>query len=174
MDLNDKRAWCDQYGEVVESAFCVGRMYELGVTSYMNLDKRQNKYTHDMYSVFPSDLKTVRTPFFRAQEKYGIDPQYAVTINLKDVARYKELYPNIIVIFDVLWDEANCKKVIEGREYEVEPMHKTYAGFIQNIRSAVISCGNKKVEYQGRVNDTAGNAKVSYVFDVRKLQLLGE
>ena len=96
------------------------------------------------------------------------------TINLKDVARYKELYPNIIVIFDVLWDEANRKKVIEGREYEVEPMHKTYAGFIQNIRSAVISCGNKKVEYQGRVNDTAGNAKVSYVFDVRKLQLLGE
>jgi len=161
------------YGENVEKSFCVNRLYDLGLTGFMNLEKKKNIYAHDMFSVFPSDLKTVRTPFFKALEKFGIDPQFAVTINLKDMQRYKELYPNIVVVFDVLWDEKICKKLIDGVEYSVQPMHKTYAGFIQDIRTAVVMCGNNKVEYQGRVNDTNGNAKASYVFDVRKLQELG-
>ena len=63
--------------------------------------------------------------------------------------------------------------MIDGVKYSVQPMHKTYAGFIQDIRKAVVACGNNKVEYQGRVNDTKGNAKASYVFDVRELQQLG-
>ena len=173
MDLNNKLAWCEEYGDKIERSFCVDRLYDLGLTGFMNLEKKQNVYAHDMFSVFPADLKTVRTPFFKSWEKFEIDPQYAVTINMKDIQRYKELYPNIVVVFDVLWDEKICKKFIEGVEYGVKPMHKTYAGFIQDIRSAVVACGNKKVEYQGRVNDTGGNAKASYVFDVRKLQQLG-
>lgn len=173
MDLNNKQAWCEEYGEKIERSFCVDRLYDIGLTGFINLEKKKNIYAHDMFTVFQSDLKTVRTPFFKAWEKFEIDPQYAVTINMKDMQRYKELYPNIVVVFDVLWDEKICKKFIEGVEYEVKPMHQTYAGFIQDIRSAVVACGNKKVEYQGRVNDTGGNAKASYVFDVRKLQQLG-
>ena len=173
MDLNNKQAWCEEYGEKIERSFCVDRLYDIGLTGFINLEKKKNIYAHDMFTVFQSDLKTVRTPFFKAWEKFEIDPQYAVTINMKDMQRYKELYPNIVVVFDVLWDENICKKFIEGVEYEVKPMHQTYAGFIQDIRSAVVACGNKKVEYQGRVNDTGGNAKASYVFDVRKLQQLG-
>lgn len=172
MELNDKLAWCEEYGDKVERSFCVDRLYELGITGYMNLEKKKDKYSHDMFTVFPSDLKTVRTPFFKAWEKFEIDPQYAVTINMKDMLRYKELYPNIVVVFDVLWDDKICRKFIEGVEYGVKPMHKTYAGFIQDIRAAVMACGNKKVEYQGRVNDTGGNAKSSFIFDVRKLQQL--
>ena len=173
MDLNNKQVWCEEYGDKIERSFCVNRLYDLGLTGFMNLEKHKNVYAHDMFSVFPSDLKTVRTPFFKAWEKFEIDPQYAVTINMKDMQRYKDLYPNIVVVFDVLWDDKICKKFIEGVEYEVKPMHKTYAGFIQDIRAAVVAGGNKKVEYQGRVNDTGGNAKASYVFDVRKLQQLG-
>lgn len=173
MDLNDKQAWCDQYGDKVESEFCVNRLFGLGVSGYMNPEKLTNKYAHDLFAIFKADLKTVRTPFFMAKEKYGIDPQYAVTFNLKDEIRYKRLYPNIIVVFDVLWDRMNCKKVIAGREYEVKPMHKTYVGFLQDIRNAITACGKQTVEYKGRIEDEAGNAKVSYVFDVRKLQVLG-
>ena len=137
MDLNNKRAWCEEYGDKVERSFCVDRLYDLGLTGFMNLEKKKNVYAHDMFSVFPSDLKTVRTPFFKAWEKFQIDPQYAVTINMKDMQRYKDLYPNIVVVFDVLWDDKICKKFIEGVEYGVKPMHKTYAGFIQDIRAAV-------------------------------------
>jgi len=173
VDLNNKQAWCEEYGEKIERSFCVDRLYDLGLSGFINLEKKKNIYAHDMFTVFPSDLKTVRTPFFKAWEKFEIDPQYAVTRNMKDMQRYKELYPNIVVVFDVLWDEKICKKFIEGVEYGVKPMHETYAGFIQDIRSEVVACGNKKVEYQGRVNDTGGNAKASYVFDVRKLQHLG-
>lgn len=174
MNLNDKKAWCQEYGDKVENEFCVSRLYELGISGYMNPEKRENKYVHDIFAIFKADLKTVRTPFFMAQEKYGIDSQYAVTFNLKDGERYKKLYPNIIVVFDVLWDKYNCEKVINGKKYEVVPMHKTYAGFLEDIKNAIISCGKKTVEYQGRINDTNGNAKISFVFDVRKLQLLSD
>lgn len=174
MDLNDKTAWCEEYGDKVESAFCVQRLYELGVSGYMNPEKRTNKYSHDLFAIFKADLKTVRTPFFKAGEKYGIDPQYAVTFNLKDGERYRNLYPNIVVVFDVLWDKANCKKTIDGKEYEVQPMHRTYAGFLKDIKSAILASGKKTVVYHGRVGDTAGNAKESYIFDVRNLHLLSE
>jgi hypothetical protein len=111
---------------------------------------------------------------FKAQELYGIDPQYAVTFNVKDGKRYKELYPNIIVIFDVLWDENSCSMTIGGTQYSVKPMHHTFAGFLTDIRTAITLSGDKKITYRNRVNDTSGNAKESYVFDIRKLHLLKE
>jgi len=174
MDTEDKFAWCEQYGDVVESAFCVNRLYDLGLSGYMNPEKKTNKYSHDMFMVFQSDLKTVRTPLYKAKELFNIDPQYAVTFNLKDAERYKKLYPNIAVVFDVMWDESLCSKTIGGQKYVVAPMHHTYVGFLTDIRNAIIASGNKKIEYQNRINDMNGNAKESYVFDVRKLHLISE
>jgi hypothetical protein len=51
-------------------------------------------------------------------------------------------------------------------------MHETYAGFLADIRRAIMKGGNKKIEYARRVDDVNGNAKASWVFDVRLLQKL--
>jgi hypothetical protein len=51
-------------------------------------------------------------------------------------------------------------------------MHETYAGFLADIRRAIMKGGNKKIEYARRVDDVSGNAKASWVFDVRLLQKL--
>ena len=59
-----------------------------------------------------------------------------------------------------------------GKDYSVKPMHYTFAGFLGDIRNAVKAGGDKKISYRNRVNDTAGNAKESFVFDIRKLHLL--
>ena len=174
MNNEDKLAWCEKYGDKTESEFCVNRLFDLDITGYLNPEKKRNKYVHDLFSIFKTDLKTIRTPLFKAQELYGIDPQYAVTFNVKDGKRYKELYPNIIVIFDVLWDENSCSMTIGGTQYSVKPMHHTFAGFLTDIRTAITLSGDKKIAYRNRVNDTSGNAKESYVFDIRKLHLLKE
>lgn len=119
-------------------------------------------------SAFPSDLKTVRTPLFKANDLYGIDPQFAVTFNEKDGRRYAELYPNIIVIFDVMWE--TTEMIIGGLQYNVKPMHRTYVGFLSSIRQAIKMDGSQKIEYARRKDDESGNAKTSFVFDVRRLQ----
>jgi hypothetical protein len=167
MDTEDKSLWCERANDD-ELAFSVQRLFNLKIAGFINLNKLEDKYTHDLYIQLQADLKSVRTPLFKSMELYGIDPQYAVTFNLKDGQRYRKLYPNIVVLFDVKWDLT--EKEIGGWLYKVNPMHETYAGFLDDIVRAIKKSGNKKIEYQRRANDTAGNAKASWVFDVRGLQ----
>ena len=167
MDTENKQEWCD-YGDDAERSFAAGRLFQLGLGGHINPQKKTNPYVHDLYVQFPSDLKTVRTPLFKSMELYGIDPRYAVTFNHKDAERYKELYPNIIVIFDILWN--NCHKDLSGVKYQVADMHLTVAGFLSDIRNAIVKSGSHRIDYARRVEDTNGNAKSSWVFDARHLQ----
>lgn len=171
MNTEDKLAWCVA-GANSELEFVSKRLIKIGLDGYINPAKESDPYTHDMVMSFPSDLKTVRTPLFKAMDLYGIDPQYAITFNLKDMRRYKELYPNIIVIFDVKWDTLSWSDKF-GNKYAVDPMHGTYGGFLGDIRNAVLASGTKVIRYQRRTEDNKGNAKDSFVFDVRHLHKLG-
>lgn len=170
MDTEDKLAWCEKYGEETEHQFAVKRLHEIGIAGFVNPNKRIDKFSHDLCGIFQADLKTVRTPLFKADELFGIPAQYAVTFNEKDGRRYKEHYPNILVIFDVCWDVT--EKEMDGVLYQVQPMHMTVAGFLSDIRRAIEAGGKKKIRYQRRVEDTTGNAKTSFVFDCRLLHRL--
>lgn len=172
MNTEDKLAWCEKYGEEAEHEFAVKRLHQLGIPGFVNPAKLTDKFTHDLCGIFQADLKTVRTPLFKANELYGIPAQYAVTFNEKDAIRYKKNYPNILVIFDILWEATEMQ--IGGTLYSVQPMHMTVAGFLGNIRRAIKAGGNKRIEYQRRVDDTAGNAKTSFVFDCRLLHRLDQ
>lgn len=166
MNNEDKLAWC-AYGEETEHVFSQQRLFDLGLAGHVNLEKKTNPYTHDLFVQFPVDLKTVTTPLFMAREMYDLDPQYTVTINHKDVTRYKQLYPNILIMFDVNWKELS--KEINGNVYTVAPMTTTVAGFVSDVRRAVQKCGNKKITYKNRIDDNSGNAKESWIFDIRHL-----
>lgn len=169
LNTEDKQAWCD-LGAEAEHSFCRGRLDDLGLLGVINPLKKENPYVHDLFISFKADLKTIRTPLFKSRDLYGLDPQYTVTFNDKDMRRYQERYPNIIVVFDVKWEET--KKMIDGVAYTVDPMHITVAGFLSDIRRAIKSCGSHKHIYQRRINDNEGNAKESWVFDVRQLHSL--
>ena len=168
-NTEDKLAWC-KHGADKEDGFAQNRLFDLGLAGHVNLAKKTDPYTHDLFVQFPSDLKSVTTPLFKAKELYGLDPQYTVTFNQKDATRYKEKYPNIIVMFDVNWEI--LKKDINGIVYQVDPMHVTVAGFLSDISRAVKRSGMHKIEYKNRVDDVAGNAKESWVFDLRFLHTL--
>lgn len=99
-----KKEWC-QYGLNKEHEFLKKYEFLLGDNGLAlhitaNADKATNKYAHDfvLNGIQPCDLKFQGTPF-RTSERYGIHPDYAITINAYDLERYTQLYPNIVVIF---------------------------------------------------------------------------
>ena len=148
MDNQDKQSWC-YAGEGAEYSF-LSKMLTGRLSVMANPEKSSNKFTHDFYLVMPCDLKTIRTRF-RTADRYGIDPFSAITLNKKDVDRYSELYPHIVIIFDV--DYGDYKRLC-------------YAP-LRQIKKAISSGHAKLHTYKERINDTQGNAKESYVIDSR-------
>jgi hypothetical protein len=142
----DKKTWCN-LGAKAEKHFA-GPIFSNGVSIFSNPAKFYDPYTHDLFITQPADLKTIRTAF-RTADRYGIPSNTAITLNVKDVDRYLELYPSIVIIFDIDFD--NFKSI-------------RYANLHQIIRA--IQSGHAKVhKYQNRVDDTQGNAKESYVLN---------
>lgn len=117
-----------------------------------------------------ADLKKQTTPFFTAQ-RYGLSPQYAVTFNEKDYLRYKELYPGIAVYFWVKWERQSYPP--KNPTITVPAMEGVWVTAFTTLASLIESGQLRLHRYRRRVNDAAGNAKASYVLDVRRLQLVG-
>lgn len=162
----DKHAWC-AIGEAEEQQFVNSRLPALNLHGTINPAKLADKYAHDLLIQIPADLKAQRTPLFLARELFNLDPQFAVTFNDKDGVRYSRLYPNILIVFDVRW--TNTSKEIGGKLRTVEPIHTTRCGFLADVRRAIMEDGCRHVTYKRRLNDGAGNARRSWVFDVRRL-----
>ena len=166
MDLQDKQAWCD-LGELEEGNFLERQDFHL-VHVLPNVTKDVDKYAHDMRISFPADLKTIRSSWRKSQELFGIQPKYAISINKKDVDRYNDLYPNMIIILDI----------------EIEYINENDGGLsvyktvrwvdMTRINRLIKSGFAKEHQYKERTEDTQGNAKSSYVFDCRWFPVLKE
>jgi hypothetical protein len=153
----DKAWWCKK-GEALERKFVekVVPLYGLDVT--MNPDKEQDKYTHDLlFDGIPADLKFVQTPFFTAG-KYGVNPDRAVTINLKDIERYKKLYPNIVILFYVKWRKQ------EKFSVKVNAIEGLWAYPLEDL--IAITSESEIHSYKRRRGKSDGNAKASYVIEL--------
>jgi hypothetical protein len=148
LNNEDKKAWC-QHGSELEEKFVESQNFA-GVKLSMNPQKQTDVYVHDILATFQADLKTIRTPF-KTANRYGIPSEFAITLNEKDIQRYRKIYPNIILFFDI--DYPNYKGV------RIAPISRILR--LLDLNKA------KRHEYLNRVNDTSGNAKVSYVFDFR-------
>jgi len=108
------------------------------------------------------DLKVQNTPFFQADIRYGIDPQYAVVFNHKDKIRYERLYPDIEIYFWVDW--MVTRFVSGSQEIHVQPM--TGIWYIPFNKLIGILKNAPLHYYQQRKYDTKGNAKASYVLNL--------
>lgn len=148
IDNEDKQKWCT-IGEELEKDFVKNNSF-YGCAVLLNKEKETNKFANDLTLVLRADLKTITTPFFTAN-RYGIDSEYAITINKKDIERYKKLYPNIFLILDVKYKSFTGVKICS----------------IKTLCKLVDEGKAKEHFYINRVNDTKGNAKSSYIFDLR-------
>lgn len=163
-DLQDKMEWC-QKGENLELAFLneFGNEFEL----ILNPDKATNPTVPD-FLYAPSnrlaDLKTQNTPFFKSKKLFGIDPQFAVTFNKVDLERYQKLYPEILIYYSVSW-LATSIHFDNGASVKVKPMSGIWG---INLKNLLPLCKESNLhEYIQRKNDNKGNAKSSYVVDLR-------
>lgn len=164
IDTEDKLAWCERFG-LQEEIKSVADVSLSGYPSWINPQKRTNKYAHDGFMSVPMDVKSVRTPFFRAKELYGIEPEDAVTLNLKDVERYAVHYPMLVLAFVVRWVKQSKK--IRDTMYGVEAVDGIWLAPLPQVLQ--MRDGLDVVTYARRTEDEAGNARDSYVLSLRML-----
>lgn len=137
------------------------------LNAIINPDKEHNDYAPDLLvDGALADLKVQNTPFFTAQFLYGIPAQYAVTFNNKDFERYSLLYPDILIVFWISWDQISYK------ELTVKPMAGVWSCPFKDMAKSIKSKQIQLHKYKRRQEDTKGNAKESYVFDIRNFKLL--
>jgi hypothetical protein len=162
-DLQDKGPWC-LTGASYEQTFInkYGSDLELGI----NPVKANDPYVPDLVNLKTknlADLKTQNTPFFQSGVRYGIDPQYAVTFNVKDYKRYKEYYPTIDIYFWVSWV---VTKFEGSTKISVDEMEGIWMITLSNIET-LVKAGSPIHSYAQRIFDVSGNAKGSYVLDLQ-------
>jgi len=169
----DKSAYCQLASDIQEPEF-VTFLNTLPFTSYkakINPNKKNNPYTHDLIvNRFKSDLKTQDTPFFLANKLYNIDPQWAITYNHKDYINYKKNYTNKNIEMLLFFDLKRKDEINYGiQTYPMRAVFITKAAVIEKMIE------NNEIplhEYKNRKDDLNGNAKNSYVIDVRKFQMI--
>lgn len=165
----ENKTWWVEHGRQKEDIFVDEVCPLLGLDAQINPDKAANPYAPDLVvDGILSDLKCQRLPFFRAYDFWNIPPQFAVAYNWKDDERYSRHYPDIKVYFWVIW--TRLAQVIRGRRYLVKPMWGVWVGTPTLIRCAIELGGSH--QYRKRRDDVKGNAKGSYILDVRALSCL--
>lgn len=153
---DDKMAWVE-YGRNLEDDFVDEQMFD-DVLIGINPAKDDNPFTYDMRIEMPCDLKSAKTPWRKSQEMFGIDPRHAVSINQKDLRRYARLYPNIVILFDVQYED-----------------YQAVHWATLDMMRMMLKDGRMSLHtYGARIDDRQGNAKASYVFDVTRLPRLAK
>lgn len=164
-DKQNKAFWY-KHGMEKESVFVYRYRRLLGVS--INPEKKENPLAPDLLNVRTNklgDLKTQNTPFFQSRDRFNIDPQYAVTFNIKDRNRYTSRYPDIDIYFAIDW-QIVCMKS-NYREYHVNPMIGIWCIPFKNLIDILDTTKNVH-QYSERKSDTEGNAKSSYVIDLEQ------
>lgn len=173
IDTEDKNRWCRE-GEVYEKIFVDLMNQNSHLQIWINPDKYNNPLAPDLWvpGYGECDLKAQRTPFFTAS-RYGIDPQNAITLNLKDVLRYRSLYPDIGIFFWINWLN---NKAPSDRFKTVPYKWAVYFTTIREILSIIDKGIAKTHDYERRKDSYNGklkswgmngqkNATTSYVLD---------
>lgn len=162
-DLQDKGPWCS-HGASTERVFVERFGQQLGLM--INPEKVKNRYAPDLWNTKTlkrGDLKVQNTPFFQAKPRFGIDPQHAAVFNHKDRVRYKEKYPDIEIYFWVDWVAV---RFTSGKQaVGVNPLSGVW--FIPFAELDAILEKAPLHRYQQRVDDTKGNAKSSYIINLK-------
>lgn len=160
-DTEDKSWWL-QHGENLELEFVAKCQNLLGLEIIINPIKQQDKTAPDLlFQGQIADLKTQNTPFFSAS-RYRIDPRFCVTFNRKDFERYEAFYPEIIIFFWVDWKQLSYK------EFSIDHLAGIYRIEFKQLRE-IVRKGAPEHTYLRRKDDTLGNAKSSFLFDVREM-----
>ena len=169
-DTEDKQYWVKKYASK-EVEFCDRVAPRINMEAIINPEKEKDPRLPDLnVNKRLADLKYQSTPFYSAGANYGCDPQYTVTFNEKDYLNYSQNYPDLDIYFWV--DYPDELKEYRGKSVKINRLE----GVFQLNFSSLAELIEKKCpplhSYQRRVSDTIGNAKRSYLLDIRDFDCL--
>lgn len=167
-DLEAKGAWC-RYGAELEHEFVAAHGHLLGLR--INPDKAQDPTVPDLVSL--ADVKTVSTPM-------RIHPG-CVTLNCKDVFRYRRLYGTLAIYFWVRWNteydgvwHISLQQLLDTRSayalhwYKNRPRHvETNPDTVRLLRRMEPERLQTPEGQYYALQDHAGNATCSYVLPLQ-------
>lgn len=166
----------------------IGLEYEQRFVEYMrkysNLDVRMNPNKEidvkapDLF--VPGwglcDLKTQQTPFFTAS-RYGIPAEHALTINHKDILRYRSLYPELGIFVWLNWENNKASgQRLKSVPYKWGVYFTTISELLKYVDNGIAKqhfykhrseSGSSSLNKIGMNSDK--NALSSYIFDSRWL-----
>ena len=160
----EDKTWWLQHGLELEFKFVELCKMQLNLKAEINPAKTHSPTAPDLLVDGKiADLKVQNTPFFSAS-KYSMDPRFTVTFNRKDFERYLNLYPEIVVYFWVNWTQ------LSWRDYQVEKLNVICKADFSQIAEQISTGKTKEHSYIHRQGDTRGNAKSSFLLDIRTFQ----
>lgn len=169
-DPQDKDSFLE-LGEQKEHEFVNEIAPMLGLDAKINPEKIDDPTVIDMIvDGEPADLKVQETPFFTSENKFGIEPQWAVTFNKIDYERYKDKGGDMDIIFWINWKRDEREK---GEKYgtHVAGMSGVWVVPFKKIQEWV---ENDKVTYHKYQNrhHASRNSNRSYGLDLRWMECL--
>ena len=169
-DTEDKHWWVIEWAKQ-EQQFVAQVCPALGLAATINPAKQRDRYAPDIVvDGQVADLKCQQTPFFKARVLYNLDPQYVVTFNRKDYLRYQRLYPGITIYFWLDWQVR--ERLIGRAAFAVAPLAGVWRAPFAQLAALIEQRIAPLHAYQRRHHDLQGNAKESYLVDVRALECL--
>ena len=138
-DLDNKAFWCN-HGENKEHAF-VKVMSKIDTDYQVDIhpEKENNPYHPDLVvkhndKTYIGEAKIKNSPLFIAQ-KYGVSPQFALTMDLKDSFNYDKWLKrgeDIKIFIWVKWEAHEMH--LSTRSYRVEPMRGIWVTSFSKLR----------------------------------------
>jgi hypothetical protein len=169
-DTEDKQWWVIEWAKK-EQLFVTQVCPALGLTAAINPAKQHDRYAPDIVVQGKiADLKCQQTPFFKARVLYNLDPQYVVTFNRKDYLRYQRRYPSIDIYFWLDWQVRQMQ--IGQSTFTVQALAGVWRAPFARLARLIETNNAPLHAYQRRRDDLQGNAKESYLVDVRTLECL--
>lgn len=163
-----------KHGATLEEEFVRRFHRKIFLDVEINPEKKTNPYAPDLrigHNKEIADLKTQNSPFFTAGDRFsGYNPRYTVTFNVNDYERYLQFYPDIHILFWVDWQMLEWENRF-GEMYKVDYLHGVWHCKLSSIKQ-FIQEGAPKHGYQRRKNDFRGNAKDSYLLDIRNMNCI--
>jgi len=168
MHNTEDKQWWLQHGEALEEKFVEVCNY-LGINAQINPAKTEEATAPDLVvNGIVADLKTQNTPFFTTEKSFGIPPRYAFSFNRKDYERYQEFYPNIDIYVWIDWQMTSSDYGIT-----VDYLYGIYQLPFREV-ARLIEEGAPEHTYRKRTGDQDGNAKSSFMLDIRKFKKIYE
>lgn len=171
-DTEDKEWWV-RAGLRRREAFVGIVAPSLGLDATHNPAHEEDKAQAELLvQGLPSDLQCPTTPFFKAEELYGIPLQYAVTWNRVDYQRYLAGIGAFFLIWWVHWDTTQMR--IGRRDYSTPRLSGVWRTPYEAIAERIAQHRTPRHTYARRVGDRRGNARDSYVLDLRRFERLSQ